>query len=352
MRRAVKKLVFVFVCVLVSNGVLYTQEKSVSDIVEEAMPSVVLIVIYDKTGDIYGVGSGFFIEPGKILTNAHVVEDAYSAEVSSENEYYDQITVLKSDIASDLALIEVEDRGEPVLEFEEEEKIRPGQRVIVIGNPLGLEKTISDGLISAIRAVDGKPQAIQISAPISPGSSGGPLLNLNGRVIGVASASIVEGQNLNFAIGVDAIKGFLSISDSPKKLQIAMSRIMWRFIIKWIIKIVGWIIAFALGGAWWIILIIILLITFFGWLGKTIFHLIKRLFRRRRKVEDNKEVVPSDRSEFLSSSNSYNSYDIEDEYTFAFYCWKCGERIVFDLNDKPERVECETCGTILTVPEE
>lgn len=103
----------------------------------------------------------------------------------------------------------VEDIGEPTLTLAEKAELQPGQRVLAIGNPLGLDRTVSDGLMSAVRGILGKIQIIQTSAPVSLGSSGGPLLDLKGEVIEVISATVSEGQNLNFAIGVETLKQFL-----------------------------------------------------------------------------------------------------------------------------------------------
>ena len=91
-----------------------------------------------------------------------------------------------------------------------------GERVIVIGNPLGLEATVSDGLVSAVRTIPGEGEFIQITAPVSPGSSGSPILNSKGEVIGIATFIITEGQNLNFAIPVKRIP-----SSSKKLIKLA-----------------------------------------------------------------------------------------------------------------------------------
>ena len=277
---AVIMVSFAVVFISSSKSIIYAQERSVADIVEGAIPSVVQIVVYDITGAERGEGSGFFIGPGKILTNAHVIESGYSAEVLSESEYYDRVTILKSDSDIDLAVIKVDERSEVYLPLEQEQEIRPGERILAIGNPLGLEKTVSDGLISAIRGAPGGLQIIQISAPISPGSSGGPLLNQQGRVIGVTAATLSEGQNLNFAIGVRTIINFLDESDNPRQLQEAKARVLWRVILKWVVNIIIWLIAFAFGGGWWIVVIVILIFTLIGWACKNLYRWVVTLFRR------------------------------------------------------------------------
>jgi DNA-directed RNA polymerase subunit RPC12/RpoP len=340
-----------------------TAEQSISDIAERVMPGVVRIVVYDITGAQTGQASAFFIAPGIILTNAHVIQDSYSAEVVSDTEYYDQVTVLKLDEDVDLTLLSVEDRGESILALEENENIRPGQRVIAIGNPMGLKQTVSDGLASAVRTISGEIQLIQISAPISPGSSGGPVLNEEGRVIGVASATLAEGQNLNFAIGIKTINDFLSTPDNPQPLRLARSRVLWRVVLKWTITIVLGLIAFAFGGGWWVIVVIVLVICFLGWLFKSLYRLVTAPFRK--KTRDVIEDYPSDDELYSYSERSGNppsdeaglfqdtdNGDAHYQDIFTFHCWKCGTEINVDFADRPDSVECERCGTRLSVLEE
>ncbi|MHC4180054.1 MAG: trypsin-like peptidase domain-containing protein, partial [Planctomycetota bacterium] len=118
------------------------------------MPSVVQIVTYDDTGAEIGRASGFFISPQKIITNEHVVDGAYSAEIFTDEGYYDRITVLNADEDMDLAILRVDADDEVPLPINPDAELKPGQRVIAIGHPLGLEKTLSDGLISGVRITD------------------------------------------------------------------------------------------------------------------------------------------------------------------------------------------------------
>lgn len=198
---------------------------SAEDIVKYVSPAVVTICTYDDSGDELKLGSGFFIGNGKMLTNAHVVEGAYSADVSSLQDIYFDVTIDKRDDDLDLAVLSVQDAEEPTISLADDINLVVGQPVLTIGNPLGLERTVSDGLISAIRDWDGV-QKIQITAPISPGSSGGPLLNMQGLVIGITYAGYDDGQNLNFAIGIETIKRFLQTPDNPEHLKEAGSYIL------------------------------------------------------------------------------------------------------------------------------
>jgi len=342
---------------VLSTSLVCAQEQSVSDIAEEAMPCVVQIIAYDITGTPRGHGTGFFIEPGKILTNAHVVNKAYSIEIISDMEYHDEITIMKSDEDIDLALVSVDVRTNSFLTFEPKPEIRPGQRIITIGNPMGLEKTVSDGLISAIRVFD-DIQVIQISAPISPGSSGGPLLNEHGYVIGVTSATLEEGQNLNFAIGIKTIRNFLKRPNNPQPLHPAGSRVMWRVILKWTINIILGLIALALGGGWWIIIIVILLFTFIAWAIKGLWNLALSILRKKRinvnyEPENNSHSFDEFEEGLSEQKKLFDEEKTQQENkSISFRCWKCGTEVKVGIDDMFELVECDECGTKLEVPEE
>ncbi len=351
-KKLINPLFIMLLMILFSCNLTYSQELSISEIAERSMPSVVQIVIYDITGAKQGIGSGFFISPTEILTNAHVIEDAYSAEIFSKIGSYGQIKVLKIDKEVDLALLEVEAQNETPLVLETEEEIRPGQRIITIGNPMGLEKTISDGLISALRGIHGVVQVIQISAPISPGSSGGPLLNMRGHVIGVTSAMVLEGQNLNFAIGIDTINKFLKRPDYPQQLHLAKSKVLWRVILKWVKNVIIALIAFAFGGGWWIIGIIVLVISLIVWISKGLYKLIIAPFKKRRREIYEESASNYELSYGENLELSTKKENLEEKRTFTFHCWKCGEEIEIDSTDKLEKVECWNCGTVLLVPKE
>lgn len=150
------------------------------------------------------VGTGFVIDrDGAIATNLHVVVGAAEIKVRTlDGTVLAVPRVLALDPDHDLALIDVDPRKPlPMLSLGDSDKVSTGDPVIAIGNPLGvLDYTVSDGLISNVRAVTPELTLLQISAPISQGSSGGPLFNSFGEVIGVATAIFNEGQNLNFGV--------------------------------------------------------------------------------------------------------------------------------------------------------
>jgi hypothetical protein len=156
-------------------------------------------------------GSGFFVSSNTIVTNYHVIRGAtriYAKRIGSETLLPVE-RVVSEDPKRDLALLAVRGVDAPALRLGAYSSLTIGQDIFVIGNPEGLEGTLSTGIISGFRQSAGN-RYIQITAPISHGSSGGPVLNASGEVIGVAVAFKSQGQNLNFAIPVDDVKALLS----------------------------------------------------------------------------------------------------------------------------------------------
>lgn len=173
------------------------------EIIKKIEPSIIVVLTYDQEGKLLGQGSGFFINNnGEAITSRHVLEGAIRAEVKTvDGMIYPIAKIIAEDQDGDIIKIEVI-IPENKIHFLEISPSLPevGERVVVIGSPLGLEQTVSDGIVSAVRRIPIFGRIIQISAPISPGSSGSPVINLKGEVIGVATFQMVEGQNLNFAI--------------------------------------------------------------------------------------------------------------------------------------------------------
>lgn len=167
-----------------------------------ASPSVFYIEIYDKNQRALGSGSGFFIAAdGTAVTNFHVIEKAYYAKVKTvDGVVYDVTSVIGYDESKDLAVIKVDGSDFPYLELADSDEIKNGQKIFCVGSPLGLENSISEGVVSnALRTINGQAY-IQITAPISSGSSGGAVLDTSCKVVGVSSAGIEDGQNINLAI--------------------------------------------------------------------------------------------------------------------------------------------------------
>jgi S1-C subfamily serine protease len=159
-----------------------------------------------------GGGTGFFVDGlGTIATNHHVIAQATDVQVKLfDNTRIDDVELLADDEHADLALLRVNAVGHVrVAPLGDSDQIVVGERAISIGNPLGLEHTLTDGLVSSRRVWNGRPM-VQMSVPVSPGNSGGPLFDLFGRVIGVTTAQVAgpfdRAQNLNLAIPVNVLK--------------------------------------------------------------------------------------------------------------------------------------------------
>jgi len=185
-------------------------------LVKDVKQGVVFIQAYDSAGRPTGSGSGFFInQEGDIITNRHVLNGKSAAVAKTfDGRRFSIKNVLAVDSTHDLMRVSIElDRPLKSLGGREAPNQRPlrplkivnllpevGERVVVIGNPYGLEQSVSDGIVAALRSHPRYGRVIQHTAPMSPGSSGGPLLNMKGMVIGVCTFQTSSGQNLNFAI--------------------------------------------------------------------------------------------------------------------------------------------------------
>lgn len=199
--------------VLFSTSFAFGQ--SATEIAKNAIQSTVSIVALDNASQPLGFGSGFIIEDELIATNVHVIEGSSSAYVlvNGQEKKYKIDGYLSIDKANDLVILKVSGLKQKSLTLNQGNIPEIGEKIYAIGNPKGFNGTFSEGIISGIRNFD-KNQVLQITAPISPGSSGGPVLNLKGEVVGVAFATYSEGQNLNFAIPVEyllALKNNLGI---------------------------------------------------------------------------------------------------------------------------------------------
>ena len=195
--------------------------KAISDIAHDSVKSVVTIVTADSTGRTMGRGSGFIVSTdGKIVTNYHVIAGADSAIVKlADGGMYAVEGIVGADKDKDIVVLKLRasEREFAFLPRGDARQVRVGDQIIAIGSPLGLEGTVSTGVISATkRTLPGfQIEFFQITAPTSPGSSGGALLNSNGEVVGVPFEQMVSGQNLNFAIPISYVSPL--ISDAPAK---------------------------------------------------------------------------------------------------------------------------------------
>lgn len=179
-------------------------------------PAVVSIATYDQWGTTAGTGTGFLVDDqGTFVTNHHVIDGAASLKVElSTGEQFTQVYSLVTDSDRDIAILRIpaEHTTPAVLGMDRELEV--GDPVFVMGNPLGLDRTFSNGMVSAKRLIEGT-ENIQITAPISPGSSGGPVMNERGEVIGIASWYIEHGQNLNMAVPIRYVRPLLAMDHAP-----------------------------------------------------------------------------------------------------------------------------------------
>lgn len=172
------------------------------ELVQRIKPSAVAIETFGARGERISRGSGFFIAAGQVITNRHVIENAVRVDVHlASGAVFAVKGVLAVDGEGDLAMLSVDVPGSVGIPLPMDRAIpREGESIVVIGNPFGLEGSVSNGIVSAVREIPGYGRIIQITAPISPGSSGSPVVNMEGQVIGVATLQASEGQSLNFAV--------------------------------------------------------------------------------------------------------------------------------------------------------
>jgi tetratricopeptide (TPR) repeat protein len=217
-----------FVVTATLAGTSVFSQDQLPDLVRRIKPSAVAIETFDARGEKLSRGSGFFIDRDRVVTNRHVIDGAYRAEVHLNSGNSFQVkSVLAVDAEGDVALLKVEappnlvrplplDRTSP----------QEGESIVVIGNPFGLEGSVTNGIVSAVRDIPGFGRIIQITAPISPGSSGSPVVNMQGQVIGVATLQITGGQSVNFAIPSERIAQLDRNSQSENSQQLSLGELV------------------------------------------------------------------------------------------------------------------------------
>ena len=192
---------------LMSWGIAASNAQGPQQIAQKALASTVLLVMEDANGQPLSLGSGFFVRDGQVATNLHVVKGASRgyAKLVGQKTKYDIEGITAVDAERDLVILRISVPGAQVILLGDSDVVQVGSPIYAVGNPRGLEGTFSQGIISSIRNV-GADKLLQLTAPISPGSSGGPVLNDKGQVIGVSVATFSGGQNLNFAIPSNYLK--------------------------------------------------------------------------------------------------------------------------------------------------
>src|SRR5258708_13051863 len=207
---------------LIVAGVIAAQSapprKDIPAIAKAANGAIVTIITAVNDRPV-AQGTGFLVSAdGVIVTNYHVIETGNIAIVKFPDDTAFPVEgVLASDKVRDLAIIKIHGETFRTLALGDSDDIQVGEEVVAIGNPLSLESTVSNGIISGVRTSKELGQFLQTTAPISPGSSGGPLFNMRGEVVGINTLYLEGGENLNFAIPIDDAKRLLQVKSS--KLQ-------------------------------------------------------------------------------------------------------------------------------------
>lgn len=238
-----KKLLLSFIgsALLLFFGITAANAQNPQQIAKKALVSTVLLVMEDANGQPLSLGSGFFVRNGQVATNLHVVKGAARgyAKLVSQKTKYDIEGITAVDAERDLVILKISVPGAQVISLGDSDTVQIGSPIYAVGNPRGLEGTFSQGIISSIRKV-GTDKLLQLTAPISPGSSGGPVLNDKGQVIGVSVATFRGGQNLNFAIPSNYLKKLMEQIGPAKPLStvkfIESNVLFWQVLVVEVLK--------------------------------------------------------------------------------------------------------------------
>jgi S1-C subfamily serine protease len=228
-RIAKRTLLAIFFFSQVVAGQSAPSRKDIPTIAKAANGSIVSIVMSDKDGKPLSQGSGFLAsKDGLLVTNYHVIAEGVSAVAKfPDGAFYLIDGVVISDKSRDVAILKAHGQNFRPLSLGNSDRVQVGEEVVAIGSPLSLESTVSNGIISGMRTEeDLGGKFLQVTAPISPGSSGGPLFNMMGEVIGITTMYIKGGENLNFAIPINDAKRLLlskssTLRDWPNKHESA-----------------------------------------------------------------------------------------------------------------------------------
>jgi len=184
----------------------HAQESAAARVARENLPSVVTLIAVDDQDQPLALGSGFFItRDGVLVTNAHVVGGAAKVLLRWRGQSGTAQKIVNFSRKHDLVTIQTSFTATPPVLLGDSEAVTVGQDVVVLGNPHGLEGSVSTGIVGGLRTLN-NTRFLQITAPISPGSSGGPVFDGQGRVVGIATATSARGQNLNFALPINLLR--------------------------------------------------------------------------------------------------------------------------------------------------
>ncbi len=205
-------------CLLFAATISPAAGDDLKNLARDARTSVLKLRVLDVSGREVGSGTGFLVSAdGLLVTNRHVVDSAYKIEaLPAEGPPYAVRGIVAQDEVNDLAVLRIDAIGVRPLLLAAGGVPDPGERIVVLGGPLGLAGSLSEGIVAAIRDPSeverrgrGGSPLLQITAAISPGSSGSPVMKLNGEVVGVAVSQFGIGQNLNFAVPIAAVHALM-----------------------------------------------------------------------------------------------------------------------------------------------
>jgi hypothetical protein len=281
-------------CLAADESVRFRDSSStpseLSLILEKTGPGVVTIVSYDATGAESKRGSGFFIDnEGRILTNADLLKDAYSAEVFSDSNHYKQVSILNRSENADLTVIRVHAKNELPLSFSDSQPIHAQDKVFIIGKKEYFLKTLSEGIIDTVSSSRHIEEILFIKARQMPSdfrpSIDGPVLNINGEVIGLITktrsdnviydriANIGDTRNY-YAIGLKAIKAFLEEEYHAISLNPPKSRVWTEWVMKQMANAFVYLYDYGFSGIMKVLIAIVILLLLVQWL----FMKIKSIF--------------------------------------------------------------------------
>lgn len=200
-----KSLVFFTFLMFVGATRTLAQNLSADQIYAKTTNAIVTIYTFDKNDNAISQGSGVVLnQKGWVVTNYHVFDGADKIVIKHEKKIVSFSEIIAYDREKDILILKIVDRSFPSIPIGNSDMLKIGQKIYAIGSPLGFENTISEGIVSGLRQSQ-KNNFIQISAAISPGSSGGAVLNAKGELVAITTSTIAKGQNLNFAIPVNDI---------------------------------------------------------------------------------------------------------------------------------------------------
>jgi hypothetical protein len=200
------KNIFLTALLITLLPIMSYAEPTTAEIAKNSLPSVVTIIALDENDQPLGLGSGFFInKDGDVVTNHHVLEGSSKVIIKTlQGDKGNVLEIIKDDPELDLLVAKTSLKNTKPLPLGDSDTVTVGEDIVAIGNSAGSEGTVSKGIISGIGKADDF-KFFQITAPISPGNSGGPVFNLSGKLIAVATANLAEGQYLNFAVPINYI---------------------------------------------------------------------------------------------------------------------------------------------------